>query len=70
MLIPSDEENLAQLINETGIGIAASTTEEIKRFILEQYAQWQKNGFTRQTIKNKQRFTRQNQAQQFERILS
>ena len=68
MLIPSDEENLAQLINETGIGIAASTTEEIKRFILEQYTQWQKNGFTRQTIKNKQRFTRQSQAQQFETL--
>ena len=70
MLIPSDEENLAQLIRETGIGIAASNTEEIKAFITQQYNQWQQNGFTRCTIADKSRFSRNYQAQQFELVLS
>lgn len=69
MLIPSDEENLAQLIRETGIGIAASTTEEIKAFITQQYNQWQQNGFTRCTIADKSRFSRQHAAKEFEELL-
>ena len=69
MLIPSDEENLAQLITDTGIGVAASTTEEIKAFILEQYAQWQKNGFTRRTVADKTRFSRQHAAQEFQELI-
>ena len=69
MLIPSDEENLAQLIHETGIGIAASNTEEIKAFITQQYNQWQQNGFTRCTIADKSRFSRNYEAQQFEILL-
>lgn len=70
MLIPSDEENLAQLITDTGIGTAASTTEEIKTFILEQYDQWQQNGFTRRTIADKTRFSRREAAQEFGAILN
>ena len=69
MLIPSDEENLAQLIRETGIGIAASNTEEIKAFITQQYNQWQQNGFTRCTIADKSRFSRQHAAKEFEELL-
>ena len=69
MLIPSDEENLAQLIAETGIGVAASDVETIKAFILEQYTQWQQNGFTRCTIADKSRFSRQHAAKEFEELL-
>ena len=70
MLIPSDEENLAQLINETNIGIAASDVETIKAFIREQYEQWQQQGFTRRTIHNKYRFSRLHEAKQFEQVLA
>ena len=70
MLIPSDEENLAQLISETGIGIAASDIEEIKTFITQQYQQWQQDGYTRCTIEDKSRFSRTYQARLMEDILN
>ena len=69
MLIPSDDENLADLINETGIGIAASGAEQIQDFIIKQYQEWKQQGFTHRTIKNKKRFSRQHEAQQFAQIL-
>ena len=68
MLIPSDNDELAKLIAQTGIGIAAQNVEEIKSFLTEQYAIWQANGFTRQTVTDKHIFTRQYQARQFESI--
>ncbi len=70
MLIPSDEDNLARLIRETNIGIAASTVTEVKSFILTKYTEWQRNGFTRLTIHNKDRFSRRRQAQETEHILT
>lgn len=68
MLIPSDEDNLAQLIQDTGIGIAARSTDDIKTFITKTYNAWLANGFTRQPVRDKQRFSRQSQAKQFETI--
>ena len=70
MLIPDDKENLASLIAETGIGIAASTTEDIKRFTLSQYAQWENQGFTRLSIDDKERFSRRYQAQLFDALMT
>jgi hypothetical protein len=34
-------------------------------FITEKYNEWQKNGFTRQNVRNKEYFCRENQANQF-----
>ena len=70
MLIPSDNDELSELIAQTGIGIAAQSVEQIKAFLTDQYAIWQANGFTRQTVANKQIFTRQYQARQFESIFA
>ncbi len=71
LCVRSDEACLAQAIAETNAGIAAKTVEEVKQFILEKYAEWQKNGFTHQAVnqKEKQKFSRQKQAEEFERIL-
>lgn len=69
MLIPTDEENLEQLIRQTDIGIASSDVEQIKDFITKQYTQWKQQGYTRCTITDKQRFSRAYQAKQFEQIL-
>lgn len=70
MLIPFDNDELSQLIAQTGIGLAAQNAEEIKAFLTEQYAIWQANGFTRQPVANKEVFTRQYQARQFESIFA
>ena len=71
LCVPSDEECLAQVIQETNAGLAATDIEQVKTFILDQYAKWKKNGFTRQLVnqEKKQLFSRQYQAQQFEQIL-
>jgi len=70
LCVPSDEECLAQVIQDTKAGIAASTIEEIRTSILTQYREWKTNGFTRQAVDagQKKYFTRRFQAQQFESV--
>lgn len=71
LCVRSDEECLAQVIRETNAGVAATTAEEVRTFILDKYHEWQKNGFTHQPViqEQKQRFTRRHQALQFEALL-
>ena len=70
LCVPSDKECLAEVIQETNAGLAASSVQEIQAFILDKYAEWKAKGFTRQPVNAelKQLFTRQYQAQQFENI--
>lgn len=68
LCLVSDEGCLADTIEKTNAGLAATTTEEVEQFILEKYHEWQENGFTRQPVKNKEQFTRQHEAQQFEEL--
>ena len=70
LCVRSDESCLAQVINETECGLAATSVEEVKDFILYHYNQWQQNGYTRINVKNKELFTRQNQALLFEEIFN
>ena len=65
---PSDNGLLADTIRHTNAGLASSDIDEIKAFILEKYHEWQQNGFTRQSVVNKEPFSRQQQAQQFEQL--
>lgn len=65
---PSDNGLLAQTIRETNAGLAATNVKEVKAFILEKYQEWLQNGFTRQAVINKEQFSRQKQAQQFEQL--
>lgn len=68
LCIPSDNGLLAQTINATNAGLASSNSDEIKTFILEKYHEWQQNGFTHQAVTNKEQFSREKQAQQFEQL--
>ena len=68
LLVESDGECLAQTMAYTHAGLAATSVEEIKQFILDRYHEWQTKGFTRQAVQHKAEFTRQYQAQQFEQI--
>ncbi|HOG36914.1 MAG TPA: glycosyltransferase [Paludibacteraceae bacterium] len=70
LCVRSDEECLAEVIKQTNAGLAATTVEQVKQFILEKQAEWQKNGFTRQNVNlaEKAKFSRQTQAKQFVQI--
>ena len=68
LCVRSDEECLAQVISQTQAGLAATQVEEVKTFVMEKYQEWKQNGFTRQTARNKEPFTRQRQAEQFKEL--
>lgn len=68
LCVRSDEECLAQVISQTQAGLAATQVEEVKAFVMEKYQEWKQNGFTRQTARNKELFTRQRQAEQFKEL--
>ena len=70
VLVPSDKDSMAELIQETGIGIAAEDKEQLITFLMKLYAIWEKKGFRRQAVRNKQIYTRRYQARQFEQIMS
>ncbi len=67
LCVPNDEDCLERAIKETNAGIASGKAEEIEAFILEKYAEWKAQGYTRQAVieAEKVRFTRQHQATQF-----
>ena len=69
LCVRSDEECLAQVIEETHAGLAGTNVQEVADFVLNQYHEWQRNGYTRQAVQNKQLFTRQYQSQQIEALL-
>lgn len=66
---PSDKGILADTIHFTNAGLASSDLKEIKAFILDKYAEWKHQGFTRQAVSNKDQFNRYIQAQEFENLL-
>ncbi len=69
LLVPSDEDSLAELIRETGIGCAAKDVEEVKVFLQKQFAEWKKKEYTKKCIEGKELFSRKNEAQQMLEIL-
>lgn len=70
LLVPSDEDSLAELIRESGIGIAARDKEEVKTFLRQKYQEWKQKGYTRQSIADKERFSRKREAHQMKEILT
>lgn len=71
LCVPDDGSLLSQTIRETNAGVSADTVEEIEAFILEKYAEWKANGFTRQAVNQevKNRFSREEEARQMEELL-
>lgn len=66
---PSDKGLLADTIREMHAGLASSDIEEIKAFILEQYATWKQQGYTHQAVINAERFSRRTQTALMEQIM-
>ena len=70
LCVRSDEGCLSQVIKETNAGLAATNVEEVKSFITKKYKEWENNGFTRQEIVSREKFSRENQAKQFVEIFN
>lgn len=71
LCVRSDQDCLAQAIEETGAGIAAKNVTEIKTFLFKQFDFWQKKGYTHQKVETEkaQLFSRTNQSQELLAIL-
>ncbi len=69
LCIPSDQGELAKLIDYTQAGIATSDKEQIKAFITHQYQIWQEKGFTHQNALHCDQFSRETQSEKLERII-
>ncbi len=65
----SDEDCLAAAIQQTNAGLAATTADEAAAFLLAKYNEWKAQDFTHQAVQNKELFTRQSQALQFDQLL-
>ncbi|MCL2131480.1 MAG: glycosyltransferase [Lentimicrobiaceae bacterium] len=67
LCVRSDEDCLEKTINSANAGLAASSMEEVEKFILEKFADWQQNGHTHQSVNQSftAQFSREYQAKQF-----
>ena len=72
LCVESDEECLAEVIRRTNAGLSATDTDQVVAFIREKYAEWEKQGFTRQAVETQQKklFSRQTQARQWEELFT
>jgi len=69
LCIPSDNGCLAQTIEQTNAGLASDDIDEIKTFILSQYNEWKRQGYTHQQVREKEQFSRLNESKQLEQLL-
>jgi glycosyltransferase involved in cell wall biosynthesis len=69
LCVRSDEECLAQVIEETHAGLAGVDAGQVARFLMDKYQEWQQNGFTRQQVQHKELFMRETQCAQIEALL-
>ena len=70
LCVRSDESYLAEAIDETKAGLAATNVKEVCHFLKHYYKEWREKGYTSSPIdKNKLlRFSREEQAKQFTQI--
>ncbi len=70
LCIPSDESYMEGIIRKTRSGMAARNAEDAARFILDNYEEWRKKGFTATTPDREEikQFSRKRQAGQFMRL--
>lgn len=70
LCVKSDEACLSHIIVQTNAGVAAKEVEKVKAFLLEKYAEWQKNGYTHQVVNTveKEKLSRAAMAKEFEKV--
>jgi glycosyltransferase involved in cell wall biosynthesis len=67
LCVRNDDGVLHEIITRTNAGIAVSTEEEIEKFLLEKYAEWQQNKCTHQETNREyvRQFSRKRQVEEF-----
>lgn len=72
LCVRSDEACLAETIQRTGSGLAATHVEEVCEFLLHYYKEWQAKGYTTSRVDRNQlsQFSRQEQANQFIQLIN
>lgn len=69
LCVPSDQGELAELMDWSHAGLASEDPEEIKTFILKRYAEWKAKGFTRQNNLLWEMLSREAQCEEIEKLL-
>lgn len=71
LCVRSDGGCLAETIQQTHSGLAATEVEEVRQFLLYYYKEWQENGYTTSKADKSQlkQFSRQEQAHQFAQLI-
>ena len=69
LCVPSDQGNLAEMIEYTKSGIATNEIEQIKTFIQNKYDEWKQNGYTCQQAKHREDFSREVQCEHLEQLI-
>ena len=71
LCVRSDEACLAETIQRTRSGLAATQVEEVCQFLLHHYKEWQAQGYTTAQVDRSQlkQFSRQEQANQFAKLI-
>ena len=70
LCVPSDEGALSELIAYTNAGVATNDMDRIKRFIIEKYSEWEKNGYTQQDTMHREEFSRGRQCEKMEEVIN
>lgn len=73
VLLPDATSETAELVRQSGLGIATNDAEELRTYLLRLVAEWKSNGYTSVSYYNEgfiSEFTRQRQAGQFARLLN
>lgn len=73
VLLPDSTSEAAELVQESGLGIATGSLVDLERYLLRLFAQWQSVGVTRPTQPNLsliEQYTRQGQAAEFATLLN
>ena len=71
LCVRSDEACLAETIQKTHTGLAATQVEEVCDFLKQHYQEWQAKGYTTSQVDHSQlkQFSRQEQANQFAQLI-
>ncbi|MBQ6723235.1 MAG: glycosyltransferase family 4 protein [Paludibacteraceae bacterium] len=70
LCVPSDQGELAELMDWSHAGLDSDDFEQIKAFIIDRYKEWQTKGFTRQSNLLWEILSREAQSEEIEKLIN
>ena len=70
LCVPSDQGELADLMDWSHAGLDSDDPEQIKDFIIDRYKEWKTNGFTRQSNLLWEVLSREAQSEEIEKLIN